>query len=49
MGYGWSFFLTSLEVSARMERERMQELAAAVRVGSNANKQQWERFLRGNA
>jgi hypothetical protein len=49
MDYGWSFFLTSLEVSARMEHERIKELATAVRAGSTANKQQWERFLRGNA
>jgi hypothetical protein len=43
--YGWSFFeVANDELSKREERE-LKRLAVAVRVGGNADKNQWRRFI----
>ncbi len=47
MEYGWSFFLTSLTVSSRLENERMKNIATAVRIGQSADAQHWKRFING--
>lgn len=47
MEYGWSFFQTSLQVSERLEKERMKAMATAVRTGYGANAKQWRQFING--
>ena len=45
-GYGWSFFLTALEVLSQADRDEMLSRATAARVGQHADRQAWSRFLR---
>ena len=40
-----SYFMIAMDESDRLARERMREIAVAVRYGSNASSDEWQKFI----